>query len=328
MKTGDTAPYMMLVNYIMKGLEIMKNIRKRLIAVAIIASMALTSVAGCSSDSVGKGGSVSSSKTDSAVDDNLDHVEDEEGNVVITPFQTGSAEDLAINDPNAPDSDDTTTAASGKATTAVGTVTVTDAKGKTVTDAEGQKVTETYIATAANSGNNGNSNNNNDNNSGNSDNGDYKSSTDSMYCLWIDISKDEDYIFNDQFIKIQFKIKDGIPNKDYAVRFNPDFSSVAGVSIHPDKVSQGTIRVGSGSIEAMDVSGENGFVAYGDNIACKQGDTIDYYLNLKNNPGLAAILVWFYYDKNAMEVLSVEPAGEFLEVSQGDTQVGTRPSDN
>lgn len=301
----------------------MKNIRKRLIAVAIIASMALTSVAGCSSDSVGKGGSASSSSTKEEVDDNLDHVANEDGNVVITPFQTGSADDLAINDPNAPNSEDATTAAGGKATTAVGTVTVTDDKGKAVTDAEGQKVTETYVATAANSGNN--SNNKNSNNSGNSD---YNSSIDSMYCLWIDISKDEDYIFNDQFIKIQFKIKDGIPEKDYPIRFNPDFSSVAGVSVHPDKVAQGTIRVGSGSIEAMDVSSENGFVAYGDNIACKQGDTIDYYLNLKNNPGLAAILVWFYYDKNAMEVLSVEPAGDFLEVSQGDTQVGTRPSDN
>lgn len=304
----------------------MKNIRKRLIAVAIIASMALTSVAGCSSDSVSKGGSASSSSTKEEVDDNLDHVANEDGNVVITPFQTGSADDLAINDPNAPNSEDATTAAGGKATTAVGTVTVTDDKGKAVTDAEGQKVTETYVATAAKSGNN--SNNNNNNNSNNSGNSDYNSSIDSMYCLWIDISKDENYIFNDQFIKIQFKIKNGIPEKDYPIRFNPDFSSVAGVSVHPDKVAQGTIRVGSGSIEAMDVSSENGFVAYGDNIACKQGDTIDYYLNLKNNPGLAAILVWFYYDKNAMEVLSVEPAGDFLEVSQGDTQVGTRPSDN
>ena len=299
----------------------MKNIRKRLIAVAIIASMALTSVAGCSSDSVGKGGSASSSSSAESVDDNLDHVENEEGNVVITPFQTGSADDLAINDPNAPTDDDTTTAANAnaKATTAIGTVTVTDAKGKTVTDAEGQKVTETYIATAANNGNsNNNNNNNNSNNSGNSD---YKSSIDSMYCLWIDISKDENYVFNDQFIRIQFKIKEGIPEKDYPIRFNPDFSSVAGVSVHPDKVAQGTIRVGSGSIEPMDVSSEK-------NVACKPGDTIDYYLNLKDNPGLAAILVWFYYDKNAMEVVEVEPAGEFLDISDGVAQVGTRPSDN
>lgn len=302
----------------------MINMRKRLIAIAVIASMALTSVVGCSSDSVGKGGSVSSSSTTDS--NSVDNVENEDGNVVITPFQTGSAEDLAITDSNAPDSADGTTVSgdSKAATTAIGTVTVTDAKGKAVTDAQGQKVTETYIATAANSGNNGG----NSGNSDNSDGSDYKSSLDSMYCLWIDISKDEDYVFNDKFIKIRFKIKEGIPNKDYAVRFNPDFSSVAGVSIHPDKVSQGTIRVGSGSIEPMDVSSENGFVAYGDNIACKQGDTIDYYLNLKNNPGLAAILVWFYYDKNAMEVESVEPAGEFLEVSDGDTQVGTRPSED
>lgn len=301
----------------------MINFRKRLIAIAVIASMALTSVAGCSSGSVGKGGSVSGSS--SAEDSgSLSNVENEDGNVVITPFQTGSAEDLAgsgLEDENAPDKDGSTAEKDAKATTAVATVTVTDAKGNAVTDAQGQKVTETYVASAGNSGNSNNSN------SGNNDDGDYKMMTDSMYCLWIDISKDENFVFNDKFIKIQFKIKEGIPNKDYPIRFNPDFSSVAGVSVHPDKCSQGTIRVGSGSIDAMDVSSEKGFVAYGDNIACKQGDTIDYYINLKNNPGLAAILVWFYYDKNAMEVLSVEPAGEFLEVSQGDTQVGTRPAD-
>ena len=88
----------------------------------------------------------------------------------------------------------------------------------------------------------------------------------------------------------------------------------------------GTIKVG-GTIDPQDIKSD-GITVYADNISAKAGDTIDYYLNLKNNPGLAAILVWFYYDKNAMEVLSVEPAGEFLEVSQGDTQVGTRPSDN
>ena len=320
----------------MKGHEIMNIIRKRLIAIAVVASMALTSVVGCSSDSVGKGGSASSS---SSVDEAVDNVKDDDGHVVVTPFQVGDSDDLnGIKDPNAPDLDESSNSDDSKSTTAVTAVAVTDANGNVVTDAKGQTVTEVYVAGGNNnSGNNSNnnsnnnsSNNNSNNESGNNNNSnsDYKSSTDSMYCLWIDISKDIDYVFNDQFIKITLKIKDGIPNKDYAVRFNPDFSSVAGVSVHPDLVKQGTIRVGSGSIAPMDVSSDNGFVAYGDNVACKQGDTIDYYINLKNNPGLAAILVWFYYDKNAMEVLSVEPAGDFDEISKGSAQVGTRPAES
>jgi hypothetical protein len=309
----------------------MSNIRKRMIAIAVVASMALAVITGCSNNSVGKGGSVSSNNSASSESSSSESTTEEDGTIssdmLVTPFQTGSADDIAITDPNAPTdaNSDTTTAKDNKTTTAAATV--TDASGKTVTAAASEKSTDAYVATAANNGNS-NNNNNNDNNTSNSDSNDYKSSTDSMYCLWIDISKDENYVFNDKFIKITFKIKEGIPNKDYPIRFNPDFSSISGVSVHPDKVSQGTIRVGSGDIEAMDVSSENGFVAYGDNIACKQGDTIDYYINLKNNPGLAAILVWFYYDKNAMEVVSVKPVGEFAEAAQnGETQVGTRPNE-
>jgi hypothetical protein len=306
----------------------MSNIRKRMIAIAVVACMALTAVVGCSGNAVGKGGSVSKPSTsegsgsEEAADNDTTTTLDP--SMLVTPFQTGNSEDLAITDANAP-SDATTAASAGndsKATTAAATV--TDASGKKVTaTSSSQKGNDSYVATAGNGGNN----NTDSTTAANSSDGDYKSNTDSMYCLWIDISKDENYVFNGQFLKITFKIKEGIPSKDYAVRFNPDFSSIAGASVHPDKVSQGTIRVGSGSIEANDVSSENGFVAYGDNIACKQGDTVDYYINLKNNPGLAAILVWFYYDKNAMEVTGIRPAGEFEDIAEnGDIQAGTRPA--
>ena len=83
---------------------------------------------------------------------------------------------------------------------------------------------------------------------------------------------------------------------------------------------QGTIRVG-GNIDAQDVSGENGFVAYGDNVSAKPGDTVDYYINLKNNPGLAGMLVWVYYDANAMDIKSIAPSGDFAGFARG-TQVG------
>lgn len=300
----------------------MKNLRKRLIAIAVLSCMTLSAFTGCGNNAVGKGGSSQSTSTsadgntdekdnktdDSAqnnvVDDvSIEKVENEDGAVVVMPFQTGSTSDTTLRDPNAVENIDSAPAV----TTKIETVVVTDADGAQVTDAGGVVVTSTNVITApappAPSAD------------------DYKSATDSMYCLWIDISKDENYFFNNQVIKITFKIKDNIPSKDYAVRFNPDLSSVSGVSIHPDKVAQGTIRVGSGDIEPMDVSGDSGFVAYGDNIACNQGDTIDYYINFKENPGLAAVLMWFYYDKNAMDVLSVEPVGEFADIASR-TQVG------
>ena len=141
---------------------------------------------------------------------------------------------------------------------------------------------------------------------------DYVSKTDSRYCFWLDISKNKDFVFNDDFIEVNFRLKDNIPEKDYAVRFSTDFSTVFGNSLVPDKVIQGNIRVG-GDIEPQDVSSETGFVVYGDNVSAKPGDKVRYRINLKNNPGMAAMLVWVYFDSNAMEVEGITPSGEFAE---------------
>ena len=158
----------------------------------------------------------------------------------------------------------------------------------------------------------------------NEDGSGYVSKTDSRYCLWIDISKDQNYVFNGDFIDVYFKLKKDIPEKDYAVRFTTDFSSIEGASITPDKIVQGNIRVG-GSIDAQDVSSEKGFVAYGENVSAKAGDEVCYRISLKNNPGLAAILVWVYYDSNAMEVEDVVPGGEFADIASASATSGAKP---
>ncbi|WP_295072286.1 hypothetical protein [Ruminococcus sp.] len=281
----------------------MSNFRKRMIAIAAVACVLLTSAASCMDSNKkdnGSGNNDSSATTAAATEDSnaptLEHIDNEKGNVIVTPFQSGSPADLGL--ASAPDeatalNAEDPTAAKEPATEVVE---VTEANGEKATDANGQVVTQivtkaTEAATAASVDN-------------------YVSKTDSRYCLWIDISKDQDYVFNDDFIEVYFKLKDNIPEKDYAVRFNPDFSTIGGDSLKPDKVVQGNIRVG-GSIEAQDVSSETGFVAYGDNVSAKPGEEVCYRINLKNNPGMAAMLVWVYFDSNAMEVEDVIPSGEF-----------------
>lgn len=148
---------------------------------------------------------------------------------------------------------------------------------------------------------------------------------DSRYFFWLDLSKDKNFVFNDQFIKVTFKIKEDAPDNDYTIKLKPDLSDIGGVSIYPDKVIDGTVRVGGESIDPADVSAEEGLTVYGDNVACKQGDTIDYYINIKNNNGLAAALVWFYFDSNAMEFESAEETGEFADmITDGTVKVGAR----
>ncbi len=308
----------------------MSNFRKKAIALASVACVALTSFASCM-DSKSSSSSNAGSKADSNVSENatdadgntvananngngsgssgngssggdvdFENIVNDQGQVVVTPFQSGSSDDFGIPAPEVDlDSDDPV--AKEPATEIVE---VTEANGEKATDSAGNVVTQIVTKPADSSAEN------------------YKSKTESKYCFWIDISKDSDYVFNDQFIKVTFNLKDNIPNRDYPVRFNPDLSSVAGKTITPDKVVQGTIRVG-GDIDAQNVSSESGFVVYGDNVSAKAGDTVDYYLNIKNNPGLAGILVWVYYDANAMEVESIRPAGEFANFAK--TKVGSKP---
>ena len=324
----------------------MNDITKKIIAVAAVACMAFSSVTACSDKN-----SSSSSKNDdtSAFDSEYEVIKNEDNNVVGLPFQTGKSGDgnpfasdsgdVDLNEDD-PVADTTSANNSGNAATTTSIVTVTDSNGETVTDAQGEPVTEIVTSPANSDNNSGNNNNNNNNtNNGGSNNGgnsntvtttpsaeDYVSSTDKMYCLWMDISKDEPFYFEGEFIKITFKLKDNIPERDYPVRINPDFSSIAGQTITADQVGQGTIRVGS-DIEAQDFSSATGFVTYADNVSAKPGETIDYYINIKNNPGLAAFIVWFYYDANAMDVVSVTSAGEFEDIASK-PQTGTSPAAN
>ena len=292
----------------------MTDIRKKAIALAAVACVAITSAASCSkkgassSNSGTSAGSNSSSQSSANGGPTLENIENASGAVVITPFQTGSPADLANTGLTPPDtdidldSDDPQTKTTTQPATEI--VEVTEANGEKATDANGAVVTQVVTKpTEASS--------------------DYKSKTDSRYCMWIDISKDSDYVFNGDFIEVVFKLKDNIPNKDYPVRFNPDFSTIAGKSISPDSVIQGNIRVG-GTIDDQDVSSETGFVAYGDNVSAKAGDEVTYHINLKNNPGLAAMLVWVYYDSNAMEVEGIYPSGEFAKFAR--TQTGSKPN--
>lgn len=191
-------------------------------------------------------------------------------------------------------------------------VTVTDANGATVTDASGSAVTETVkvttvvkkpssqTTTAASK---------------------YESKQDGRYAMWLDISKDENFYFEGDFLHIKFKVKEGIPDGDYKLRISPDLSDVAGTAVYPSKVIDGTIRVNNGTIEETDVSGESGMIFYGSNVACKQGDTIDCYINIKNNTGLVAFVIWFYFDSNAFEFVSAEASGEYRKIAR-DTEIG------
>lgn len=296
----------------------MNTLKRRLISLSLLCCFALASVTGCSNkDSSSKSsesdridvndGDTNATNGGENIDDApaIEVITNSDGNAIVFPFQSETIRGSQISNGNNmnllgsdPDSIDVSPQ------TPTESVTVVNEAGEPVTEANGQPVTEYVTVPAASSG----------------EASDYKSLTDGRYILWVDISKDEDYVFNDEFIKVTMKIKENIPDGNYPISLVTDLSNIKGVSLDPDKIFSGTIRVGGGSIiKVQDVSSETGFVVYGDNVSCKQGDTIDYYINMKNNPGLAAVLMWFYYDSNAIEVESVTAAGEFKSFARPQT---------
>ena len=319
----------------------MKNITKKIIAVFAVLCVAATSMAGCG-DKKKKG-------SDEAVTQYaLEVGKSSEGNSLTlgdtqidldAPDPETSGDESSASDNKTSDKEEEVveevTDAEGQPVTEV--VTVTDASGETVTDAKGETVTETVKVTTvvkkpASSGNNGNNNsttpskpNGNNDNDNNSNNSNYTPANDGRYYMWLDISKNENFYFEGDMLKMSFKVKENIPDGDYKIRLTHDLSSIAGVSLNSTSKSiDGTIRVNNGDIEPADVSNETGMIIYGDNVACKQGDTIDYYINIKNNEGLAAFCIWVYFDSNALEFIDEAAcaSGEFEAIAR-ETEIGS-----
>ncbi|MBR6384530.1 MAG: hypothetical protein IKS03_00150 [Ruminococcus sp.] len=335
----------------------MKNITRKIVAIAVLLCVAASGIVSC-----GSSNKESESEAPKATEAPVLNFPFEIG----TAAPDESDDSLNVADPTEAPSDSEGSSESAeteppvteirkvtdeKGQNVTEVVPVTDAKGQPVTKADGQQetqvveVTSVYVANSItpHSENDPNRNSNNNNNSSNnsstttpsgnsgstasdSGNSEYQPSIDGRYAMWLDISKDENFLFEGKFIKITFKIKDDTPDGDYRVRISPDLSNIAGQTVNPGKVVDGTIRVNKGDIEPADDTDSTKDYYYGDNVACKQGDTIDYYLNVKNNTGLAAFCVWFYYDKNAMELVSAEPTGEFAEIAAQSPEFGAAPS--
>lgn len=152
----------------------------------------------------------------------------------------------------------------------------------------------------------------------------YTPKNDGRYALWMDVSKDNFY-FEGEYIKMTFKVKKDAPDGDYKIRIATDLAGTTPNSpakaIYPDKIVDGIIRVNNGSIDPVDVSSESGLVLYGDNVAAKQGDTVEYYFYIKNNPGLVAFCNWYYFDSNALEFVDAKACGEYEEIANN-TDIG------
>lgn len=306
----------------------MNNFKKKIIALVALTCVALSTFAGCSgkndesdtSDSKSKKGESTKASEEIRVAQPFEWGSEEDGKITIDGIDINSSDPVKADhvDPTkdsetseADKKEDTTAYVAGEPITEV--VNVTEANGEAVTEANGEPVTEVKTITNATP---------EPTTAETPAESEYVSNTKGMYAMWIDISKNEDFIFNDSVIKITFKVKDTAPDGVYDIAISPDLSSIAGEIVDPDTIVNGSIKVGDGAADVVDPSSMNGFAIYGDHVSAKQGDTFDFSINMKDNPGLAGMFIWYYYDSNALEVINCVPDGEFAEVSKNSTQTG------
>lgn len=143
---------------------------------------------------------------------------------------------------------------------------------------------------------------------------DYEPVQKSDYAFWLDISEEKDFIFNGETVCVTMKIKKDAPDGVYPIVIRSDLSDVSGHELFTDEDINGSICINT-KASPFDADSTDDFVFYGDSVACKPGDTVEFNISIANNPGLAAFVVYIYYDSNAIEIEDMEAAGEFKKIN-------------
>lgn len=212
-----------------------------------------------------------------------------------------------------------TTAPPVATTPAVSTVTdasgntfvyVTDTQGTTVTQQGGAAVTQPYIppiTTTATTEAGGSTTTtttaqNNDT---------YTAMMETRQALWWNISRKSDYVFDGQFLKFNFKVKDSTKDGNYEIRItHADFSNYAANTLDV-KTQNGYITVGNATPVTPPAADGSGFLITASSAQAKPGDTVEIIMNMKNNPGFAGLDFQFQYDTNALEFVDGGYATDF-----------------
>ena len=198
------------------------------------------------------------------------------------------------------------TDANGQEQTEVVTVTefvpVTEANGQPVTDTAGQPVTEAVPVTETvvvtepvenpatfkpNEGGNTSA---------------YTPSYDLCKAYWLDMSQEGDFLFEGEFLIIEFEVNKDIPDGSYPITIEKaDIASWEVKSYHP-QIINGEVAVNTDVTAQADFPADD-FALKVNSVSAKQGDTVKVAIDLKNNPGFCGFVIDVKYDKSAMTIV-------------------------
>jgi|GEM_PF-1356924 len=138
--------------------------------------------------------------------------------------------------------------------------------------------------------------------------------------IWVDVTKEADYIFNDYFLEFDVKINENTPDGKYLIDvFNPDFGNFNGTPMKGvTNAVNGYIYVNQ-AVEAQDIPNDGKFRVVAESVSGKPGETVRLRFKMINNPGVVGMHLQFKYDKSAVTVISGESVGEFAEIARPKT---------
>lgn len=251
----------------------MKNAMKKAMMICLVAAMALSGFA-CSS--VGKNDSQIEVETIDMDNPALKH------DLEFT-IEEGNAED-------ATEVADNGSTAETEIETEVETevVEVTDEAGEKVTEADGQPVTEVVekiVEKVVEKDNSGSA---------------YTPSTQNCRAFFLNMTKKADFVFDGEFLVLEFKIKEGTPDGVYPITIvNPDIANWDAESVVPT-VFDGEVVVGNAQSKKQ-AANADGFALDISSAKGNPGDVVKVVVNCKNNPGFCGFVLNIEFDGGALE---------------------------
>ena len=183
----------------------------------------------------------------------------------------------------------------------------TDINGGTVTQAGGEAATVLYTGTTVASS---------------YAEPEYTPNYKSFFSMWLDTSKQADYVFDGEFLVFDVKINDDAKDGVYPVEiYHTDFSNWGKKGETP-KTLNVTTNVGYICVNAAEPTPDHqtgGDLTLTPGVVSgKPGDTVKLAVKAENNAGFVGFRVWLSYDSNAVKFLKTTAGADF--------DTSTRPS--
>ncbi len=136
-------------------------------------------------------------------------------------------------------------------------------------------------------------------------------SYDTCKAYWLDMSQQSDFDFNGEFLVIEFKINENVPDGSYPVTIaTTDFGSWELVTRVPECIN-GEVTVGNAEAAKQSEATTGSFALKVENAKGNPGDTVKVAVDLSNNPGFCGFVVDVQYDAAALTIVDTYGGADF-----------------